>query len=228
MNTLLHIDSSASPRGSVSHKLTAEFVSSWRGTRSGEKVIYRDLDRAPVPAVNHDLLSAFGAAPGTLLSDDQKRALALSDSLVDELFEADAYVFGVPMYNFGVPGAFKNYLDQVARKGRVLVPGPQGLAGALGDKKVLIIAPRMGDYGQEGPRAGWDFHEPFLRKYFEFLGVKDFAYVPVIQNPFHGGPEVQAAHLEKARSSLREILMRWNAQAAATHAVHEGDHKVAA
>jgi FMN-dependent NADH-azoreductase len=226
MNTLLHIDSSASPRGSVSRKLTAEFAAAWRATRSGEKVIYRDLDRAPVPAVDHELITAFSAAPGTTLTDPQKRALALSDALVDELFEADTYVFGVPMYNFSVPGAFKAYIDQIARKGRVLLAGPQGLTGALGGKKVLVIAPRMGDYGQDGPRAGWDFHEPFLRKVFEFFGVKDFVYVPVIQNPFHGGPEVQAAHLETARAKIRETLARWNAESA--HAVDEAAPKVAA
>ena len=227
MNTLLHIDSSASPRGSVSHKLTAEFAAAWRSTRTGEKVIYRNLDKAPVPAIDHNLIAALGALPGALLADDQRRALALSNTLVDELFEADTYVFGVPMYNFSVPGVFKSYLDQIARKDRVVIPGPHGLQGQLGDKKVLVIAPRMGDYGQEGPRAGFDFHEPYLRKFFEFVGVKDFAYIPVIQNPFHGGVEVQAAHLEKARNSMRETLARWNAEAHA-HAVEEAAHKVAA
>jgi FMN-dependent NADH-azoreductase len=227
MNTLLHIDSSATPRGSVSRKLTAEFAAAWRATRAGEKVIYRDLDKAPVPAIDHNLIAAFAAAPGALLTDDQRRALALSDRLVDELFEADTYVLGVPMYNFSIPGAFKAWIDQIARKGRVLQAGPQGVQGMLGDKKVLVIAPRKGDYGQEGPRAGWDFHEPYLRKVFEFLGVKDFAYIPVIQNPLHGGPEVQAAHLEKARASMREVLARWNAEATA-HAVEEAAHKAAA
>ena len=228
MNTLLHIDSSATPRGSVSHKLTAEFVAAWRASRTGEKVIYRDLDKAPVPAVNHDLLAALAAGPGTLLNDDQKRALALSNHLVDELFQADAYVLGVPVYNFTVPGAFKAWIDQVARRDRVLKGGPQGRQGVFGDKKVLVIASRKDDAGHEDPQAGWDFHEPYLRKVFEFLGVKDFAYVPVIQNPLQAGPEAQAAALEKARVSMREVLTRWNAEAAAAHTVHEAPHKAAA
>jgi FMN-dependent NADH-azoreductase len=230
MNTLLHIDSSATPRGSVSRKLTAEFAAAWRASRTGEKVIYRDLDKSPVPAVDHNLIAALAAAPGMLLNDDQRRALSLSNHLVDELFEADAYVLGVPMVNFSVPGAFKSYMDQLPRMGRTLIAGPQGVEGALGSKKVLVIATSKGGFGNQGPHAGWDFHQPLLQKYFESLGVKDFAYVPVIQNPLQAAPEVLAIELEKARASLREVLARWNAEAAqvAAHTVHEVLHKAAA
>jgi FMN-dependent NADH-azoreductase len=232
MNTLLHIDSSATARGSVSRKLTAEFTAAWRASRAGEKVIYRDLDKAPVHAIDHSLLTALAAAPGALLNDDQRRALALSDHLVDELFEADAYVLGVPVYNFSVPGVFKAWIDQVARKGRVLQASPQGLQGALRGKKVLVFATRTQEAGGDVLRAEPDFHEPFLRTIFEYFGVKDFAYIPVVQNILRSAPELQAAHLaaqlEKARVSMREVLVRWNAEAAAAHAVHESDHKVAA
>jgi len=236
MNTLLHIDSSATPRGSVSHKLTAEFTAAWRASRAGEKVIYRDLDKSAVPPVDHHLIAALNAAPGTLLNDDQKRALALSNHLADDLFDADAYVLGVPVVNLSVPAVFKAWIDQVARKGRVLQSGRQGAPAALGDKKVLVIATHKGEFGENGPRAGEDFHEAYLRKVFETFGIKDFSYVLVNQGVVHSAPDLQAAHLaaelEKARTALREVLARWNAagmaESAAAHPDQETTHKVAA
>jgi FMN-dependent NADH-azoreductase len=199
MNTLLHIDSSIAPRGSVSHKLTAEFVAAWRATRSGEKVIYRDLDRAPVPAIDHNLRAAVGAAPGVLKSDDQKRALAVSNLLVDELVEAGALVLGVPVAAFSVPATFKAWLDQVARADRVLRGG-----GALKGRKALVIA-TLDPSDREAART---FHEGYLRQVLGAFGIADVAWVPV---PRAQAPEAAALALEEARMALRATLERWNA-----------------
>nr|WP_245632413.1 NAD(P)H-dependent oxidoreductase [Edaphobacter aggregans] len=38
--------------------------------------------------------------------------------LLAELEQADEYVFGVPMHNFGVPSVLKLWIDQIARVGR--------------------------------------------------------------------------------------------------------------
>ena len=42
--------------------------------------------------------------------------------LIAELSAADVYVFGIPMYNFSVPGVFKSYIDQVVRAGVTFDP----------------------------------------------------------------------------------------------------------
>ena len=60
-------------------------------------------------------LSARCTRPPSSAPPEQKQALALSDELIAELFAADVYVFGIPMYNFSVPGVFKSYIDQVVR-----------------------------------------------------------------------------------------------------------------
>ncbi|MCD6023472.1 MAG: FMN-dependent NADH-azoreductase 1 [Fibrobacteria bacterium] len=216
MNTLLHIDSSFTPRGSVSRKLTAEFVSAWRAERAGEKVIYRDLDRAPVPAVDHDLVAATAAAPGALLPDGQKRALALSNHLIDELFEAGALVLGVPVTAFSVPATFKAWLDQVARD-RVLRGG-----GALKGRKALVIA-TLGDSDPSGKAAARAFHEGYLRQVLGAFGITDVTWVLVARAP---APEAAALALEEARLALRATLERWNADEEA--AAREVPNKAAA
>jgi FMN-dependent NADH-azoreductase len=201
MNTLLHIDSSIAPRGSVSHRLTAEFVAAWRATRSGEKVIYRDLDRAPVPAIDHNLSAAVSAAPGVLMPDDQKRALAVSNLLIDELVEAGALVLGVPVTAFSVPATFKAWLDQVARD-RVLRGG-----GALKGRKALVVA-TLGSSDPSEKAAAKTFHEGYLRQVLGAFGITDVTWVPV---PRAQAPEAAALALEEARMALRATLERWNA-----------------
>jgi FMN-dependent NADH-azoreductase len=209
MGTLLHIDSSAATDGSVSRKLTSGFVAEWLRANPDYTVRYRDLAAQPLPGVTGDLLGAMYAPAGTELSEAKKAALAHSDSVVDEFLEADLYVFGVPMYNFSVPAAFKAYIDQVVRMGKTMGVGPNGLTGMVKGKKLLIISTRSGDYGKGGPRDGWDFHEPYVRKFFGWLGIEDITYIPVINNARHGDAETQLRRQAETQDALDATAERW-------------------
>jgi FMN-dependent NADH-azoreductase len=209
MKTILHLDASANLKGSVSRRLTSGFVSDWIAAHPDHKVIYRDLNVVPVPAMTSDQLEAMYAPAGTELSEKKRRILADSNALVDEFLSADMYVFGVPMYNFSVPGAFKSYMDQVIRVGKTTMPGPKGLEGAVHGRKMLVISTRAGDYSKGGPREDWDFHEPYLRKVFGWIGIKDFTYVPVMNSR---DPELQEKRVTDAGLFLRGTADRWRAE----------------
>ena len=219
MKTLLHLDASANLNGSVSRKLTAAFVSDWLAAHPGYKAKYRDLNAEHIPVVTSELLEAIYAPPGTDLSERKRNALAVSDALVDEFMAADVYVFGVPMYNFTIPGSFKAYIDQVVRVGKTMGRGPKGLEGLVKGRKMLIISTRAGDYAKDGPRADWDFHEPYLRKVFGWMGIEDITYLPVMNSR---DAEEQERRLGKAGLLLRDTAERWSAlDAAAAAAVAE-------
>jgi FMN-dependent NADH-azoreductase len=218
MKTILQLDASANLKGSVSRRLTSGFVSEWIATHPDHKVIYRDLNVVPVPAMSSDQLEAMYAPAGTELSEKKKSVLAASDAFLDEFLSADMYVFGVPMYNFSVPGAFKSYIDQVIRVGKTTKPGPKGLEGAVHGKKMLVISTRAGDYSKGGPREDWDFHEPYLRKLFGWLGIKDFTYVPVMNSR---DAELQEKRVADAGLFLRGTAERWRAEHVAEAAIAE-------
>jgi FMN-dependent NADH-azoreductase len=209
MKNLLHIDASANVRGSVSRRLTAGFVSDWLDSNPAEAVEYRDLNAETVPVVTSELLEAIYAPAGTALSEKQRRALSTSDALVDQFLAADMYVFGVPMYNFTIPGSFKAYIDQVVRVGRTMGRGEKGLEGLVKGRKMLIISTRAGDYAKGGPREDWDFHEPYLRKLFGWMGIEDITYVPVMNSRNHAEQEKRVA---EAGALLRVTGERWNAE----------------
>lgn len=208
MSTLLHLDSSANPGDSVSRLLTADFAAAWQADRPVSAIIHRDLGlRAPAP-LDRQVLAALHAKPGEALGPAAREARAASDILVDEFLGADAFVMGVPMYNFSVPAGFKAWIDHVVRFGRTLVRGPRGAEPVVKGRKAVVVATRAADFGKGGPREGWDFVEPYLRTVLGYVGLET-EIIPVVNNPGHGD---NAARLEEARTRLREVLARWSAR----------------
>lgn len=217
---LLHIDSSATPGASWSRRLTAGFAEDWRSRHPDAETAYRDLNANPAPAVTSDLLEALYAPKGAALAPAKRRLLEESNALVEEFLAADVYAFGVPMYNFSVPGSFKAWIDHVVRMGRTWTRGPKGMEGLVKGRKLLIVSTRAGDYGKGGPREAFDFHEPYLRKVFGLVGIEDIDYVPVINSPSHGDP---ARAYAAAEARLKAVADRWQAELAADKADGRGE-----
>src|ERR1700690_825525 len=117
MSTLLHIDSSPLYGRSVSRQLTGAFVTQWKSSHPNGTVVDRDLYTTPISPVTAEWVGA-AYTPEEARTPQQKELLALSDVFLTELEQADEYVFGVPMHNFGVPSVLKLWIDQISRVGR--------------------------------------------------------------------------------------------------------------
>src|SRR5262245_59186717 len=99
MSILLHIDSSSMGEDSISHRLTREFVLRWPGQTPQGRALRRDLATMDIPAIDATWVAANYAAESR--TPEQNALLALSTELIGELLEADEYVIGVPMHNWG-------------------------------------------------------------------------------------------------------------------------------
>ena len=123
----------------------------------------------------------MGAAysPEAARTPQQKELLSLSDSLLAELEQADEYVFGVPMHNFGVPSVLKLWIDQISRVGRTFSYADGAPKGLLIDKKATFIIATGGIYDAQTKMASFNFVEPYLRSVFGFLGVTDATFLIV-------------------------------------------------
>ena len=67
------------------------------------RVVERDLLAQPLPFLTESWIQA-SATPAADRTAEHKQALALSDTLIEELMAADVIVLGVPMHNFSIPG----------------------------------------------------------------------------------------------------------------------------
>lgn len=157
MARLLHIDSSLFAENSVSKEVAGTFRETWAKDHPGGTVVYRDLGAEPVPGLTEVELTG-GFTPEEQRTPEQRAALELRDQLVNEVLEADAYLFAVPMYNWGVPAAFKAWIDQIIVQGKTLGIEPLPLAG----RPATVVLSYGGGYFPGTPRDGWDHVQPFL------------------------------------------------------------------
>ena len=134
------------------------------------EVTRRDLEADPIGHLDG---RGIGLRPVEGANDDAAKAAAV----LQEFLDADVVVIGAPMYNFSIPSQLKAWFDRVLVAGktfRYTAEGPQGLAGG---KRVIVASVRGGLYAQGTPQADSDFHEPYLRTLFRFIGIDDIAIV---------------------------------------------------
>jgi FMN-dependent NADH-azoreductase len=176
MLTLLHLD--ASPRGdfSISRQLSAAAVAAWKDKYPGGKVVERDLTKTEMTFVDLDWIIGAFSAPDQL-TDSHKSALAISDTLIAELLEADEIVIGTPMYNFAVPAVVKAWIDHVVRAGKTfnyVATGPEGLAKG---RKVVVAVASGGSYDTASGLETYNYEIPYLRHILGFIGITDVKFV---------------------------------------------------
>ena len=176
MPKLLQINSSPVYGRSVSRQLTDAFVTQWKSSHPNGTVVDRDLNATPIPPVTAEWVGA-AYTPEEARTPQQKEVLTLSDTLLSELEQADEYVFGVPMHNFGVPSVLKLWIDQIARVGRAFSYADGTPKGLITGKKATFIIATGGIYDAQTQMASFNFVEPYLRSVFGFLGVTDATFL---------------------------------------------------
>jgi FMN-dependent NADH-azoreductase len=147
-------------------------VKDWKAANPGGTVVTRDLTTTEMKPVTGEWIFA-SFTPEDKRTGEQKAALAQSDTLIGEILSADELVFGVPMYNFGVPAALKLWIDLIVRANVTFayVDGqPQGLVKG---KKANFFIASGGNYAPGTPTEGYNFVQPYLTAIFGFLGITE-------------------------------------------------------
>jgi len=196
---ILQINSSARREGSHSTRLADRLVSRLRDADPAATLAVRHLTTTPHPVLDESGLGAL-FTPAEQRTPEQAARVALDDALIAEVKAADVIVLGVPMYNFGVPAALKNWIDAIARVGvtfRYTEKGPEGL---LQGKKVYVALARGGKY-RNTPA---DTQVPYLSTVLGFLGMTDVRYV--YAEGLAMGPESERAAIESAYREIEEAV----------------------
>lgn len=202
MTHILHLDASARGGDSHSRMISGELVRALTAADPTATVTYRDLGHQPVPYVSEEFIGAL-YTPKANQTAEQQAVLAPSDEMIAELKAADIYVFGIPMYNFGVPGVFKSYIDQVARMGETWRRDP--MEGLLKNKKAIVVTARGGGgYGPGEARESFNSQDPTIKNTFGFMGVTDIEFIHV--NNTTGGDDVANGALAEARARIAALV----------------------
>jgi FMN-dependent NADH-azoreductase len=199
MTTLLQVNASIYNGNGQSSRLADQFVAAFRARNPETRVVVRDVAAAePVPHLNAERFGAFITKPEER-NAAQHAAVAFSDTLINELKQADVIVFGLPMYNFGVPSQLKAYFDHIARAGVTFKYTEQGPVGLLTGKKVYVFAARGGVYAG----SPLDTQTSYVRDFLRLLGMTDVEFV--YAEGLHMGPESKETGLAKAVAEISRL-----------------------
>ena len=166
MKKILRFESSIKGIASVTRRLADSLIA---GLGDSE-VIRRDAQT--VPLIDGDWIAAAYTAKDAR-SQAHVATLALSDTLIRELHEADVVVIGMPVHNFGVTGPLKSWIDQICRVGATFAYTETGPMGLLADKPVYVA------YAAGGVPMGSanDFASTYLRQVLGFIGLNNVQFV---------------------------------------------------
>ena len=200
---ILQINSSARTESSHSTRLATSLVERIRASLSDATdaaTTVRDLGRNPHPALDEAALQAL-FTPAELRTPEQAARVALDDALIEQLKAADVVVLGVPMYNFGVPAALKNWIDAIARAKVTFQYTANGPEGLLKGKKVYVALTRGGQYRN----TPTDTQVPYLKMVLAFLGMTDVRFV--YAEGLAMGPEAEQQALASARTQIEALAV---------------------
>jgi FMN-dependent NADH-azoreductase len=158
--SLYRLDASIRVEGSHSRAIADIVEQEWRNAHPGEAVIRRHVGVDPVPATAWATAVFASYTPEESQTDEQRAALALAATLTDELIAADALLFAVPLYNFGVSQHFKTWVDLVISDPRMAAGAQPVLAG----KPAVLVTVHGGNYRAGSPREGWDHATGWMRR----------------------------------------------------------------
>jgi FMN-dependent NADH-azoreductase len=174
--SLFRLDASIFPSRSASRELADLVEVEWRAAHPDSVVTRRDLSVDPVPATAWADAVSAAMLPEVDRTPGQQEARALATTFADELVGADALLFAVPLYNYGVSQHFKTWFDVAYTDPRI---DPQGTA--LNGKPATLVTVLGGNYAPGTPKEGWDHSTGWLRRVLEDVWGLDLR---VVQRPF--------------------------------------------
>lgn len=158
--SLFRLDASIRVEGSHSREI-ADFVEQeWRAAHPTSPVVRRHVGVEPIPATAWATAVGAQYTPVDSRTPEQHDAVALAAAITDELVDADALLFAVPLYNFGVSQHFKTWVDLVITDPRMAA----GVTPAIAGKPAVLVTVRGGSYAAGTPREGWDHATGWMRR----------------------------------------------------------------
>jgi len=211
--SLFRLDASILPASSASRSLADLVEAEWTAAHPDSTVTRRDLALDPVPSTAWADAVTGGFVEAAQRTPAQNAARELATTFADELIGADALLFAVPLYNYGVSQHFKTWFDLAYTDPRI---DPTGTA--LNGKPATLVTVLGGNYAPGTPKEDWDHSTGWLRRVLEDVWGLDLR---VVQRPFtlvgvnpamdafaDAAQELKQAAEDSARTYGREIAAK--------------------
>ena len=205
---LLHIIASPRSDGSSTLPLSEALLDALGQRFPGLEVETLDLFTADLPAMAGTNIDAkYNLLSGRPVDAAHAESWGQIEAEIERFRSADAYVITAPMWNFGVPYALKYYIDCIVQPGYLFRFTPQGYPEPLlHDKRMVVVTSSGSDYSEGSPMHALNFHEPYLRTIFGFVGITDVTFVNAFSVDV---PQRRAAAIDDALAAAKSTA--WDA-----------------
>ena len=168
---ILRIDSSAQTETSQSRRPSNRIIDGLHALGKSPDVTVRDLDER-LPQLDSAWIEA-NTTPIDDRTDDQRKTLALSDTLIAEIEMADTLIIGVALYNFSIPASLKLWIDLVCRTRKTFAYSEGGPKGLMTGKKAIVCFVSGGTpFG-----SAIDFASVYIRHILGFIGITEVTFI---------------------------------------------------
>ena len=205
MAKLLYIQ--ASPRGprSKSMAVADAFVQVCKQKHRCDAVEVLNVFEAELCAFDGPVVQAkYNILHGREHTKEELSAWQAVEQTIEEFGSADKYVFAVPMWNFGIPYRFKQYIDVIVQPGYTFSYSPEeGYKGLMTGRSAFIAYARGGEYSTE-PFSQMNYQSRYLEAVLGFIGISEISSV-VVEPTLMGGEEVADEKLVQAIAKAKEL-----------------------
>lgn len=184
MSNILFLKTSPKEEGSISTEL-GEYLVNQLTSVSKSTVTKRQLDEE-IPFINQQIINGL-YVDDSQKTVEQKEALKLSDTIVEDVNNHDTIVISTPIYNFSAPAVLKAWADMVARVNKTFSYTENGPVGLLKDKKAYVVI----SSGGTKVASEIDFFTPWMKHFLKFIGITDVEFIAADQLMSDDGTKLQ-------------------------------------
>lgn len=134
----------------VSVKLYDAFLQSYKQSNPEDSITELDLFAANLPYYNNNTITGlYKLANSYELTAEEQAAADTANQYLDQFLAADKVVLAFPLWNFTVPAQLITYFSYLSQAGKTFKYTAEGPVGLAGDKQVVLLTARGGDYSNE-------------------------------------------------------------------------------
>lgn len=191
---ILALKSSIMGENSFTNELIDKFIAERKRQGHEDQVRIRDLSAIDLPVLDNGIFSLLRGAEQT--SERLKNAVALSDTLIDELKCSDLLLIGAPMYNLNVPTQLKNWFDLVARARVTFQYTKTYPIGLVEGVDAIVFSSRGGVHvGHDS-----DAVTPYLRSVLGLMGITNVEFV------YAEGMDIPQSRVLGIEAALKQVV----------------------
>lgn len=177
MAKLLYVECSPRKQDSASIEVCRAFLDAYREAHPDDTVETLDIWGVEIPEFDDFAMAAkYALLSGRPLTPMQASAWEGVEALAAPLHAADKLLFGIPLWNFGIPYKLKQLIDVITHDKVLFMFDGKSFSGKLVGKKAVVVYARGLDYSSQGsftPAREYDLQRPYVEMWLKFVGIAD-------------------------------------------------------